>query len=184
MDELLNIRTEGYMNVGNPVGYAEYDATPYSILEKMVQAYPFAPEDCFVDFGCGKGRVICFAANHGCQNVIGVEYNDQIYQALSENVVGSRQRAHIRIVHGRAETLEIDQRLNKCFFYNPFYLKYFIKIYNNIMNFSRAKSVLLFMYDAAEEYRRFLNRQKNAVCESRIRDRDSMRELLVYRVSR
>ena len=36
MNEILFDRTEGYERVNNPQGYAEYDATPYPVLEKMI----------------------------------------------------------------------------------------------------------------------------------------------------
>lgn len=184
MNKLLNIETEGYMKINNPIGYAEYDATPYEVLNRMIEEYPFSMEDCFVDFGCGKGRVVCFAADNGCCNVIGIEFNEIIYEILLENISKIQHSNNIRTFNQKAETWAIDPKLNKCFFYNPFYLKYFIKVYNNIIRYSQSKNILLFLYDAASEYQKFLNSQKNVILEKCIKGGRGLGDLLIYRVRR
>lgn len=184
MDKLLNVETEGYQKVGNPLGYAQYDATPYEMLIKMIEMYPFSKNDCFVDFGCGKGRVVCFAANNGCKNVIGIEFNKSLYKTLLKNLDEVKNSEHIRVFNQKAETWKIEPELNKCFFYNPFYLKYFIKVYNNIIRYSQSKDILLFLYDAASEYQSFLNSRKNVFLENRIKGEAGLGDLLIYRVSR
>ena len=184
MNEILFDRTEGYERVNNPHGYAEYDATPYLVLEKMILEYPFVEDDCFVDFGSGKGRVICFAAEHGCHNVIGIEYNEGLYLESLENIRNFALMDCINVYNQKAETYIEYENVNKCFFYNPFYLKYFIKVYKNIVQYSKIRNVLFFLYDAAIEYRRFLATQKNVKLETCIRINDICGKLWVYSVNR
>ena len=172
------------MRVNNPIGYAEYDATPYEVLNRMIEEYPFSDQDCFADFGCGKGRVVCFAANNGCCNAVGIEFNKKLYGILLDNISKTQCRDNIRTFNQKAETWEIDRNLNKCFFYNPFYLKYFVKVYNNVIRYSRSKNILFFLYDAASEYLRFLNSQKNVVFEKCIKCGDGLGDLWVYSVRR
>ena len=182
-DKKLCIETEGYLKLNDNIGYAAYEATPYSVLEKLVSCYPFQKEDCFVDFGCGLGRVICFVANSGCNNVIGIEVNTALFKLLRKNVKSSGLSKRISIYHQKAEKAFIPPEVNKCFFYNPFYLKYFIKVYNNLINYSNSETILLFLYDAAKEYIAFLESKVNVILEACIDCGTKCGNLYVYRVN-
>lgn len=155
VDEILKIDTEGYKKISTKRGYANYDATPYYVLYRLFKDYEFDENDCLVDFGCGLGRVICFASVMGCRKVIGIEVNEFIFHKLQKNV----RQYKVEVINSAAEKVNLNN-VNKCFFFNPFYLKYFIKVFNNLMNLSRKK-ITLFLYDPAKEYIDFLKREPN-----------------------
>lgn len=167
----------------NPKGYADYEATPYKVLIKMLEKYPFDKTDCFADFGCGKGRVICFSANNGCNNVIGIEYNKKIFEDLLQNVkkIGGES---ISVINQKAEEWHCVPELNRCFFFNPFYLKHFIKVYYNILHYSKRKTIHLFLYDAAVEYQKFLNKQKDVCLVDIIQGDPGQGNLMIYIIKR
>ena len=47
----------------------------------------------FVDFGCGKGRALLLAAQHGFQSVTGVEFSPLLCRAADRNIALFRSRA-------------------------------------------------------------------------------------------
>lgn len=179
----MMIRSGEYEKTDNPIGYADYEATPHDILVKMVTRYPFEENDCFVDFGCGKGRVICFSAENGCKNVIGIEYNKKIFESLQKNIE-ELYRDTIRIFNLKAEDWRCAPETNKCYFYNPFYLKYFIKVLHNILNCSERQVIYLFLYDAAMGYQTFLSRQKYIRLTEVIKGNHGQGDLMIYTINR
>lgn len=181
-DKDLGIITEGYIKLNDKMGYAQYEATPYLVLEKMIEYYPFNEGDCFIDFGCGLGRVLCFVAKFGCANTIGVEVNETIFKKLYCNVINSGQEGKIKLYNQKAESVSIDSKVNKCFFYNPFYLKYFIKVYYNILRDVKSDIVRIFLYDAAKEYRVFLNTRQEACIEKIIECGKCCSKMWVYKI--
>lgn len=177
------LRSDEYEKTDNPTGYADYEATPREILVEMVEKYPFDKNDCFVDFGCGKGRVICFSAENGCRNVIGIEYNKKIFESLQRSIEGTYINT-LRIFNQKAEEWHGVPEVNKCYFYNPFYLKYFIKVFNNILSYSKRKKIYLFLYDAAIEYKKFLSKKKYVNLVEVIKGDHGWGNLMVYIIDR
>src|SRR5204863_4068199 len=46
----------------------------------------------FVDYGCGKGRVLLLAAQHPFQEVIGVEFAPELHKIAEANLEAARAR--------------------------------------------------------------------------------------------
>jgi hypothetical protein len=78
----------------------------------------------FVDFGCGKGRVLLLAADQGFQRVVGIEFASELVIAAKQNT--ERWRAakgsacDIQIVEGDVLRYKVDSRDRVFFFFNPF----------------------------------------------------------------
>ncbi|MGL5381779.1 class I SAM-dependent methyltransferase [Clostridium sp.] len=183
-DEKLGIITYGYKKTNNKKSYANYDATPYQVLEYMTTYYPFDKDDYFVDFGCGLGRVICFVALNGCKNVIGIEVNKEIFEQLEKNVEKNKHKGNIEIINQCAEKALINPRVNKCFFYNPFYLKHFIKVFYNLISQTSEELIYIFLYDAAIEYIKFLDTQNNVKLDRIINFTGGAGDLFIYKIER
>ena len=63
-------------------GYGvDYSATKPRVFARFMKLVPLLPASVFVDFGCGKGRVMLLAARHGFKRVIGVEFSPELCQA-------------------------------------------------------------------------------------------------------
>ncbi len=63
-----------------------YFPTPYGLLEKMAAYLKLDGNDVFVDLGCGKGRVVIFAAKQKVKAVIGVELKKSLADIAKTNL--------------------------------------------------------------------------------------------------
>ena len=81
------------------------------------------PDDVFVDFGAGKGRVLVLAARLPFKRVVGVELSPQLAAIARANVASQRGRLRCRdvsVVTGDVLDFEVPDDLTVAFFYNPF----------------------------------------------------------------
>jgi len=95
--------------------------TTYYQLGQMFRGFTIGPGDVFIDFGCGLGRTICFAAQYPFDRVYGVEISSGLAARARSNVESLRSKTagSIEIVCASAE--EFDCRLgNTYYLYNPF----------------------------------------------------------------
>lgn len=159
-DRSLQIRTR---NLGERVNqsthYHHYEATPYWMLDELFKAYELTQNGTFVDYGCGKGRVVFYVHDHFNIPVVGVEMNDQLYREalLNESTYSQHKkkiRKPIRIEHEFAEKYEVEEN-DCCFFlFNPFSLQIFMKVIQNILTSvdKHERTVDIILYYPAEEY--------------------------------
>ena len=113
-----------------------YEATSYFFLERLFKAFPFEANDHMADFGCGKGRVLFMAAKYSCGNVTGYENNAARFRILQSNAVRYRQRhgtsTNFILRNEDAQSVAIDDSINKFFFFEPFGIKIFAQVIQNI----------------------------------------------------
>lgn len=163
-DRALHIKTN---SVGEKLDqsshYHHYEATAYWMLDELFNQYSLEKTDVFVDFGCGKGRVLYYVHNRFQVSVTGVEMNQQLYQAGLENEETYRRNRKkddnvIRIECCLAEKYEIEASENCFFFFNPFSLQIFMKVVGNIL-FSveqNKRRVDILLYYPATAYTDYL----------------------------
>ena len=76
-----------------------YLGTPHSTLDIIFHALKIDHEKFdFVDFGSGKGRVICRAAKHPFNKIYGVELSKSLHESACENISKSSADFADRIV--------------------------------------------------------------------------------------
>jgi tRNA G46 methylase TrmB len=63
-----------------------YGPTGYGFLEQLRDSLKMTPEDVFVDFGAGKGRVVCFFAGERIKKLVGVEMDPVMLEAARQNI--------------------------------------------------------------------------------------------------
>ncbi len=63
-----------------------YVPTPFLLLQRIMDYVKPGGEDIFLDFGCGKGRVVFFASMWKLKKVIGVELNQERFEAAQRNL--------------------------------------------------------------------------------------------------
>lgn len=139
-DKQLGIRTTG-INRLSPKEYPDNfqtESTDYYVLDELFKEYQFQTEGRFVDFGCGKGRVLFYVNYHFKRQVVGIELNPTSYRQLEEN----RQNYLNKYPHaqdmftlyqGYAEGYAIDPLDTIFYFFNPFALNIVKQILKNIM---------------------------------------------------
>lgn len=102
-EEKLNIETIG--RNFNLVDSRYKDAvhyTPihYSALDKLFKSLQLKPDDVVADLGCGKGRMICYAATFPLRKIYGVELDNELIQIAEENIqdMHGRRCGHIELL--------------------------------------------------------------------------------------
>lgn len=109
-----------------------YQPSYYGRLEKMVRHLRFTSDDVFVDFGCGKGRVVFFVALHKLKKVIGVEVDGALIECARRNLSRLRMRnSPVEFVHGDAGLFDVREG-TVFFMFNPFGEATLAKVLQNI----------------------------------------------------
>jgi SAM-dependent methyltransferase len=138
-----------------PPSAMPYDATtPILFREIMKAAGQLRMPSTFFDMGCGKGRVLIMAAEHGYTRVVGVEFNPVLVAIAKMNIERfyrkKRQRACIEVLHGDAGVYEFPDCDAVIFFYNPFDESVMAKTLQNIRNSMKNHKVRYLIYHMAQ----------------------------------
>ena len=106
--------------VDNRVAYV---ASEWHVLPRALRYLGAGEQDVFVDFGCGKGRVVHQAARWPLRRVIGVEVSPDL-AAFARNLLAARSHEHrcasVEIVVCDAAGFPIPDDLSIAYFYDPF----------------------------------------------------------------
>jgi SAM-dependent methyltransferase len=101
----------------------QYNPIPYRSARRLLNSLQISPGDIFVDFGCGKGRILVMAARLPFERVIGIEISPELSQEAGDNVRASRT-AHrcgsLQIITGDAADYQVPDATTAIFFGNPF----------------------------------------------------------------
>lgn len=159
-DRALHIRTTSFEEqVDQSPHYHQYEATSYWMLDELFDAFPLEKTDGFVDFGCGKGRVLYYVHNRFHSQVTGIEMNPQLYQEALANEISyiqsrKKEGGSIRLERCLAEEYQIEATENCFFLFNPFSLQIFMKVVNNILLSVETdkRPVTIILYYPATEY--------------------------------
>jgi SAM-dependent methyltransferase len=195
-DKLLNVKTNGdQMGFHPSLHYHRYEPTPYSSLEVLFREYKLNSDDRIVDFGCGKGRLNFYIHHFFQATVIGVEMNKDFYQAAvkNRNSYSKKMNHHYDKIHFHcilAEEYEIDPLDNRFYFFNPFSIKIFMTIINNILLSleSSERDIELILYYPSEDYIYFLENQtafelKQEVILPGLYEKNQNERFLIYRLA-
>jgi len=101
----------------------DYEPTPWRVLGRMLRNHEIAQDDVFIDFGCGKGRVIVQAAAYPFRKIIGVELSRDLVEVAKGNVERSLPTLrckNIELVNSDVLDYEIPDDVTVVYFFNPF----------------------------------------------------------------
>jgi precorrin-6B methylase 2 len=117
----LGVSTRGRLAAAAPKPDAVHYATiDYPIIHRTIGRLSLQPADVFVDVGCGRGRVLCCAARHVCQKVIGIEYSDEFCVTAHANARQMRgKQTPIVVQKGIAEEFDYSDA-TVLYFFCPF----------------------------------------------------------------
>lgn len=195
-ENILGIKTSKKSSrMDNCVLYNRYEPTEYEALILLLKKYELKPNSTIVDFGCGLGRTLFFMHyNCGCK-MVGVEVCDDYYKnaiANKESYCKKNKKGKDDIVIKKcsAEKYMISSKENVFYFFNPFSIKIFISVVNNIMNsFDKSeREIDLILYYPSDEYIYYLenNTSFTKVDNIFIQEKylqNSREQFLVYRMS-
>jgi SAM-dependent methyltransferase len=109
-----------------------YVPTPYQSLKEIVDYLKLKPDDVFVDFGCGKGRVISFMAVQRMKKVIGIEIHKELADIAKTNLNNLKSK-NTSVEIFNMDAAIFDAKEGTIFFmFHPFGEKTAAKVIENI----------------------------------------------------
>jgi SAM-dependent methyltransferase len=138
-DRRLGISTGGTIRIEtlliNWQGNHHYMPTSYKGCRDYLAAMALMPDDVFVDFGCGKGRVLALASQYPVRRIVGVEIAQRLADEARLNVErfkGPRRCNQVEVWCGSAADFPIPPDSSCLFFYNPFRGEVLARVFANI----------------------------------------------------
>ena len=157
-DKLLKIKTSGRDDTKSDCFRYPYEPTTYSVLERLANSGFIRKKDVVLDYGCGKGRVDFFLAYQTGAHCVGVEYDERIFAVAEENKKTAVSGAKTEFVLSNAETYPVPEKVNRCFFFNPFSVEILQKALARILEsyYESPREMLLYFYFPSAEYISYL----------------------------
>lgn len=162
-DQFLHIQTTEIKELPLFSNYYPYEPTPYDVLDLCFDNIELEQNDGFVDFGCGKGRVV-FYVNHRYQiETLGIELNksyvqDALHNKMQYSKVHQLAEASVNFMNIKAEHYKVQPTDNVFFFFNPFSVQIFRKVIHNILKSqqSNPRKIYVILYYPSFEYIQYL----------------------------
>lgn len=119
----------------------EYSPIGYFAIASALKQIPSISDRSLLDFGCGMGRVLAYAASLGVRKVVGVELSPELHAKACDNLseMRGRKTADCSALNVNALDYKIPADVDVIYFYNPFFGETLKKVLENIM-FSHAKT--------------------------------------------
>lgn len=157
-DKLLKIKTSGRDDTKSDCFRYPYEPTPYAVLERLANSGYIRKQDVVLDYGCGKGRVDFFLAYQTRAHCVGVEYDERIIAVARENQKTAVSSGRVEIMLGNAETFQVPENVNQCFFFNPFSVEILRTAMARVLEsyYENPREMLLFFYFPSPEYISYL----------------------------
>lgn len=190
LDAKLKISTMGRDDSQADEHHHPYEPTPYFVLERLIESGYMNAHSKVIDYGCGKGRV-GFFLNHelGC-SVIGVEYDETIYQAAMENKQSYGVKRGVDFACIRAEVFETEEA--DCFyFFNPFSVEILKAVLAQLIEsyYVNPREMKLFFYYPSDEYIGYLMTQPEITfldeidCRDLFGGKDERERIMIFEMS-
>jgi hypothetical protein len=101
-----------------------YKPAPWLTLRRALPRRSVGPQDAFIDFGSGMGRIVFqAAAGYPFKRVAGLELSPQLHKVAEANIARNRHRfraREVQLICGDALAYEIPDDVTVAFFNNPF----------------------------------------------------------------
>ena len=146
----------------NEIGLAarnrvDYHPTPWLALRRVLSEHEVAEDDVFIDFGCGKGRVIYQAAMYPFRKVIGVELSPELAGIARSNIERSRAKLkcrNVEVVNQDVLEYAVPDDVTFVYFFNPFKGEIFAAVVDKLVASvgRRPRELTIIYMDAAEEH--------------------------------
>lgn len=135
----VRLDTDGYIPLEEldlaAEGRRDYGPSGWRTIDRLAACVPFGPDDVFVDYGCGKGRVVYLAARRPLKRVIGVELSPELAEVARGNLeaYGARLTCrNVEIVCSDAVSWPVPDDLTIAFLYSPFTGNLFRAVVDNL----------------------------------------------------
>jgi hypothetical protein len=166
--------------------FYRYQPTNYSFLEYIFKMYPFKKEDHIMDVGSGKGRVLLMASYFGCNRVSGCEVDEGYARTTNRNIEKyvnrTKSKTIFTLLNEDAQKVNIENTVNKLFFFNPFHLKIYIKFFRNLMGSLRRvnRKATIFLYCPLPSTLKYIEKMTDFLLTEKIDINDELALFAVY----
>ena len=167
LDKFLKIKTNGRDDSNSNFVNYPYEPTPYCVLQALSNSGYINKRDVIIDFGCGKGRVDFFLAYSNKAKMIGVEYDERLYNRALDNLSTSINSNKVSFVNICASLFQNFDEVTAAYFFNPFSVEVLEKVIANIKKFKKDKEIKLFFYYPSKEYIKFLEEDNMIIYNER-----------------
>lgn len=117
------IETASWQEVSDNPEYLRYEPSGWTLLPRALKGEQIGRGDVFLDFGCGKGRVLCQAARRPFGRVVGVELSDELAAIARQNLERNRAQFTCRkfeVITADVVDYEPPADVTYAYFGNPF----------------------------------------------------------------
>lgn len=173
-DKMLKIKTSGRDDSNADQYRYPYEPTPYSVLERLANSGYIGKKNTLLDYGCGKGRVDFFLSYQTRCRTIGIEYDERIYGTAADNQKTAISGDRTQFVMANAETFQVPDDTDRCYFFNPFSVEILQKVLARIMDsyYENPREMQLLFYYPSDEYIAYLMTQDELAFSDEIDCRD------------
>jgi SAM-dependent methyltransferase len=112
-------KAKGISSKGNH-GYA---LTSRKAVKNILRGLPIQVDDSFLDIGCGKGGVLCFATEFPFGRIAGIEIESRLVGIAKRNLEILHLQSRVEVIQADALTFEHYSEFNFFFLFNPFDLE-------------------------------------------------------------
>lgn len=138
-DDEMNIETTGLIEWPHGVNldYFRTESTSYKDLDRFIHSYVQPENPHLVDFGSGKGRIVFYFNYELDIPTTAIEVNRKAFGYLQNNYFNYQEKfpkkaEKLTILEEKAENYKIKKEDNIFYFFNPFTLKIFKKVIQQI----------------------------------------------------
>ena len=162
LDKFLKIKTSGRDASNSNYLNFPYEATPYSVLQELANSGHITKKDIIIDFGSGKGRVDFYLAYATKAKMIGIEYDERLFNTSLENKKHAISSNKVNFILTNALDYIIPDNVTCAYFFNPFSVKILEEVMNNIKKSikNNNREIKLFFYYPSKEYIEFINNEE------------------------
>jgi len=137
-----------------------YEPTPPQVFRHILSKLDIDHREFdFIDFGCGKGRVVVLAARYPFRKITGIEFAPELAEVARHNLITltdqSQQCTNVDVLCIDATQYEIPDSKAVLYFFNPFDATIMEKIARNLE--------ASFLRNRTEKYLIYYNPQSEAV---------------------
>lgn len=190
LDRFLKIKTNGRDDSNSNFINYPYEATPYSVLQVLANSGYITKRDKIIDFGCGKGRVSFYLAFATKAKMIGVEYDERLFNSAIENHKRCNFSGRVEFVLCNASEYRIPSDITGLYFFNPFSVEVLKDVIENLKTSKRNfnRDIKLFFYYPSKDYLNFFEEEKELKLIEKIECYDLFDELndreciLIYQI--
>jgi SAM-dependent methyltransferase len=100
-----------------------YMPASYDLLETVFKEIKNDLPKHLLDIGCGKGRVMCVAANFGIKKITGIDFSKQLCNEADNNLNNTKEKfpaLQHKIINNDAFYFDIPDDVDCIFLFNPF----------------------------------------------------------------